>query len=143
MGKMKRITKLEDVLAEKRSDDIQDYSFNGSLIKNKNLIVLPANDPVGGVFGCLIFDSKNDDDSMIYSSTTYGECEEIICDKGEDFFRDLEESLKSNYPTFICDDPIRLKVGFISLRNNGNKHFLLGLSLFKKWVNEKGKNENT
>jgi len=135
---MKRITKIEDMMGGARNgcEMGKDFIFSGEMIKN-GIVVLPADSPVDGTFGCIVFEKENDKNSLTYSRRVYDSCDLIPCVNGEEFFDELQKSLDSNYPTFICDQPKILKVGFVSLRNDGNKFYSLGIAAYKEYLDSK------
>ena len=133
---MRKITKIEDMMSEFRTlgnEMGKDFVFGGEMTKN-GIVVLPADNPIDGTFGCIVFEKENDENSLTYGSKVYDSCEKIDCDDGAVFFEALQESLDSNYPTFMCDQPKILRIGFVSLRNDGNKFYSLGISGYKEYI---------
>jgi len=122
----------------------KDFSFRNNLVKN-DFVVLPADDPISGTFGCIAFEKGDDKNVLTYASKVYESCEKIDCDSDNwsfdvDWFLDaLQDSLDHNYPTFICHQPKFLRIGFVSLRNNGNQYFSLGIANFKKYLESRKK----
>ncbi len=139
---MKKITKVEDGMSGIRNFD-KHYSLNGELLKDK-LIALSFDDPSEGCFGCVVFEKDNEKHSLYYISHVYDPCEKIRCKNSDEFINFLQESLDHNYPTFVCDIPKQLRIGFVSLRNNGNKHYSLRLAEYKAYLKaQKDKKETS
>lgn len=135
---MIRISKVEDFISDIRSNSVEigkDYFYGGTL--EDEMMVLPCDEPVKGRFGCIVVDKNNHEKSLTYSSQAYHACDEVRCEGGEEFFNALKESLDSNYPTFVCDEPKILRIGFVSLRNDQNKHYSLGLGEYKRYMDNK------
>lgn len=138
---MKKITKKEDFIVgvnkELDVQDVQDRRIDGYISNGKMLethLVFPYDNPAKGQFGCVAVEKENVKNELEYISQVYDPCEMVVCNNGEEFFEQMEDSLECNYPTFRCDDPKTLRIGFISMRNNGNKCYMLSLSSYKRYL---------
>ena len=69
-------------------------------------------------------------------SEYYGEYEINRCKDVNAFCEELVKSLKSNYLTLECHDLYKLRVGFMSLRNDGNIHFSVRIGTLKRYLNK-------
>jgi len=140
---MRRIEKFEDVLESREFNFEEHYNLSGDLLdvlKAQGVTFIPCDNPVGGEFGVMAYKEEHDmtEKTMMFSSKVFDKAEHIHHDDFALFKTRVEDAIDVDLPLLKCDDPKRLLIGVLILRNSGNQWHTVGLNALKLWQSMEG-----
>ena len=84
---------------------------------SEEIVMLPADDPLGGTRGYILWKTKNDKEIsaniMIRVTRPVDEPSGITYKSREEFDKAFSEAWESGKPLYLCDDPVRRLCGFV------------------------------
>ena len=140
---MKKVSSLDDLLSPNPIGENVNWTTEGPLFdelkESDSLRVFPADNMVAGTFGCVVFRdevSKRDEEPhFTYSMKVFDAAEKIVHDRFGSFKQVLDEAVEKDWPCFSVDDPKRLRMGFLILKNSRNEWHSVRSGAYKRWRN--------
>lgn len=103
--------------------------------KDHEICVLSCDDIENGKVGYAIFtsDTIEDEKNMLIQKKVFNVDKTIVCETIESFEMAFNDAAANNYYMIKCDDPKRLRVGFIVLSGNETILYYVRLNEYKKY----------
>lgn len=131
---MHQIRYIEDLVADKPLKAVYFNSGASEFYEKRDLICLPASNLAEGTVGVIVLEKAGPDgkeESAVTSERIFEPAYIHTCETFVEYRSLAELCLTKNYTLFRYDDPIRLMLGFLCIKGDGNLLVRIRLSSIK------------